>query len=186
MTWRGARTGSAAVRTLLLGLVACAPAPQAGEPAAGERIAPAALEANKLVVRRFYAALNAQDYAAADSLVAPGYRHYVVSDTGFRAIDWASFKAGNASARRAFPDWELTADLLVAEGEYVAVLAVGRGTHHGDFAGVPATGRSVRLPITTFHQVRGGRLVADWEVVNTEPSMRALRAGTPPSAPPHN
>jgi steroid delta-isomerase-like uncharacterized protein len=146
-------------------------------------MSPAALEANKSVVRRFYAALNAGDYAAADSLVAPDYRHHVVSDTGFRAINWAAFKAGNASARQAFPDWEIRADLLVAEGDHVAALVSGRGTQRGAFAGIPATGRSVRLPIATFLQVRAGRIVADWEVADAEPALRALRAGSPASTP---
>ena len=89
------------------------------------------------------------------------------------------------SRQIAFPDWQLTADLLVAEGEYVAALVTGRGTHQGIFADVPATGRSMRLPVTIFHQLRGGRLVADWEVVNTEPFMRALRAANPSSTPPN-
>lgn len=140
---------------------------------------PASVEANKALVRRFYAALSAGDYAAADSLVAPGYRHHVVSDTGFRAIDWAAFKAGNAGARQAFPDWTLTPDLLVAEGEYVVALVTGRGTHRGSFAGIPATGRTTQLPLALVHQIRGGRLVADWEVVNAEPALRALRAAPP-------
>ena len=164
---------------LVLAIVACVRTPRPEQPAGAIARSPE-LEANKAVVRRFYAALNAGDYGEADALVAADYRHYVVSDTGFRSIGWTAFKAGNQGARGAFPDWTLGADLLVAEGEYVAALVIGRGTHRGEFAGVPATGRTVRVPITVIHQVRGGRLVADWEVANTEPSMRALRAGMPP------
>ena len=171
---RGAASAVALLVALALGGGACASGRGGGAPAG-----PAHLEANKALVRRFYAALSAGDYAAADSLVAPGYRHYVVGDTGFRAIDWAAFKAGNAGARQAFPDWTLTPELLVAEGEYVVALVAGRGTHRGDFVGIPATGRTTRLPIALVHQLRDGRLVADWEVANTEPAFRALRAGAP-------
>ena len=181
MIHRGARR--AGVLALLLGASACAGASGRGAPAGVNTTTSAALEANKAVVRRFYAAINAGDYDAADSLVAADYRHHVVTDTGFRAIGWAAFKAGNAGARSAFPDWEVKPDLLVAEGEYVSVLLTGHGTHRGTFADVPATGRSMRLPLAVIHQVRDGRLVADWEVANTEPFMRALRAGGTSAAP---
>lgn len=173
----GAVPRAALIAALALVVGACASGRGADASAGGTR-----LEANKALVRRFYAALSAGDFAAADSLVAPGYRHHVVSDTGFRAVDWAAFKAGNAGARQAFPDWALTPELLVAEGEYVVALVAGRGTHRGSFAGIPATGRTTRLPLALVHQVRGGLLVADWEVANTEPALRALRAGAP-SAP---
>lgn len=177
MILRSARVLRTAGSAVLLAMVACARVPRAAQPAGA--LSPA-LEANKAVVRRFYAALNAGDYAAADALVSADYRHYVVTDTGFRAISWAAFKAGNQGARSAFPDWTLGTDLLIADGEYVAALVTGRGTHRGDFAGIRATGRSVRVPIAVIHQVRAGRLVADWEVANTEPSMSVLRAGSPP------
>lgn len=168
---------SAAALLAMLVLTAGACASRHPRAAADAVTSRTGLEANKALVQRFYAALNAGAYAAADSLVAPGYRHYVVSDTGFRAIDWAAFKAGNAGARRAFPDWTITPQLLVAEGEYVVALVAGHGTHRGDFAGIPATGRTTRVPVALVHQVRDGLLVADWEVANTEPAMRALRAG---------
>jgi pimeloyl-ACP methyl ester carboxylesterase/predicted ester cyclase len=153
----------------------------------GSSVAVASSEANKDLVRRFYAAVNRGDYAAADSMVSPSFRHYVVSDTGFRAVDWAAFKRGNAGARGAFPDWEIAPLVLVAEGEYVSALLMGRGTHRGSLGGEAPTGRSTRLPIALLHQIRDGKLIADWEVVNTEPAMEALRsspaparAGTPP------
>jgi predicted ester cyclase len=164
------------VAVLALGGGACAPA-RAGH------VRQADLEANRALVRRFHAAIGSGDYAAADSLVAPGYRHHVVADTGFRAIDWAAFKAGNAGARQAFPDWTTTLDLIVAEGEYVVVLGTGHGTQRGDFAGVPATGHMVRVPLALIHQVRDGRIIADWEVANAEPALRALRASAQAEAP---
>lgn len=42
-----------------------------------------------------------------------------------------------------------------AAGEFVFV-----GTHTGDFAGIPATGRSVRVPYTVFYDLADGQIGA--------------------------
>jgi steroid delta-isomerase-like uncharacterized protein len=42
-----------------------------------------------------------------------------------------------------------------AAGEFVFV-----GTHTGEFAGIPATGRSVRVPYTVFYDLSDGKITA--------------------------
>lgn len=42
-----------------------------------------------------------------------------------------------------------------AAGEFVFV-----GTHIGEFAGIPATGRSVRVPYTVFYDLADGKIAA--------------------------
>ena len=42
-----------------------------------------------------------------------------------------------------------------AAGEFVFV-----GTHTGEFAGIPATGRSVRVPYTVFYDLADGKITA--------------------------
>jgi predicted ester cyclase len=56
----------------------------------------------------------------------------------------------------------------------VSLLLLGTGTHRGSMGGEPVTGKKVTLPIALTHEVRDGRLVADWEVVDTGPLMRSL------------
>jgi steroid delta-isomerase-like uncharacterized protein len=71
------------------------------------------------------------------------------------------FKFWAASARRAFPDLTGVVEDTVVEGDKVAARVTWRGTHHGEFVGVPGTGVSVEF--TAFHLVRfsGGR-AAEW------------------------
>ena len=132
--------------------------------------------ANKKLVNRFHDAINRQDWATADSLVGRDYRHYVIDSDGFRAIGWDAFKRGNQHLRSAFPDWSNSVLQMIAERDRVAVVLQGTGTHRGSVAGERATGRTATLPLMIVHQICGGKLVADWEVVNVGPLMEALKA----------
>ncbi|WP_051161765.1 ester cyclase [Nocardia brevicatena] len=44
----------------------------------------------------------------------------------------------------------------------VAVRGEMRGVHEGEWLGVPATGRAVRIRIHEFHQIAGGLVVRSW------------------------
>jgi predicted ester cyclase len=131
---------------------------------------------NTELVRHFHEAINRQDWTTADRLVSSDYRHYVTAADGFRAIAWDGFKRGNRHLRSAFPDWTNKIIQTIAEGDKVAVILQGRGTHRGSVAGETATGRAATLPIMTVHQVCRGKLIADWEFVDVGPLMASLKA----------
>jgi predicted ester cyclase len=134
---------------------------------------------NRRLVLAFHDAVARGDYAQAETMLDPDYKHYVVSAGGFKPLSWEAFKQGNSAARKAFPDWKNTPVRVVAEGTFVSLTMIGTGTHRGSLTGEPVTGRAVTLPISITHEVRDGKLVADWEVVNTEPLMRVLSAPNP-------
>jgi steroid delta-isomerase-like uncharacterized protein len=46
---------------------------------------------------------------------------------------------------RAFPDFEVMLDNIVAEDDQAAVFFRLAGTHHGDFLGLPATGKRIEF-----------------------------------------
>jgi steroid delta-isomerase-like uncharacterized protein len=50
-------------------------------------------------------------------------------------------------------------NLLVDEGK-AAIEADFAGTHTGEFAGIPATGRDVRVPYSVLYDLRGGQISA--------------------------
>jgi predicted ester cyclase len=62
----------------------------------------------------------------------------------------------------AFPDLEVTTNLVVADGELVAVNLIGRGTHAGTFQGVPPTGRCWAATCSAFYRVEGERIADAW------------------------
>jgi steroid delta-isomerase-like uncharacterized protein len=51
-----------------------------------------------------------------------------------------------------------TVEEMVAEGDAVAVRYTMRGTHRGDFAGVPPTGKAVVAQSMAFYRLADGQI----------------------------
>jgi predicted ester cyclase len=62
----------------------------------------------------------------------------------------------------AFPDLAVEPNLVVADGELVAVNLIGHGTHQGIFQGVPPTGRRWAATCSAFYRVEGGQIADAW------------------------
>jgi steroid delta-isomerase-like uncharacterized protein len=100
-------------------------------------------ETNKAIVRSFFErAINQGDLAWLDQIIAPGFGAEAgAHHPALTGPDRARHMVLNY--RRAFPDIQFTVDDLTAEDDRVAVHVTFRGTHRGEFLGVPATGRLV-------------------------------------------
>lgn len=108
------------------------------------------LEENKRIVRRLLEeGLAQQDKKVLDELIAaPAVRE-----------EWESKFV-------AFPDLELRAEHMIAEGDEVWTRGVFRGTHVADYHQYKATGRFVELPYIDWWIVRDGRITENWGVWN--------------------
>src|SRR5438128_6993608 len=60
-----------------------------------------------------------------------------------------------------FPDVEYRIERMLSQGDSVVVECTVVGTHQGEFAGVPATGRPMNLPVAFCVEVANGK-VTDW------------------------
>ena len=149
---------------------ACAAPSSTGGPRV--EIPSAAAEANKEVVRRFYEVINQGDWNAIDALVGPGFIHRT-PDTG---QDLAHFKQGAANIRSGVPDYNVSVEEMVAEGNKVAVRLTGRGTHRGSFYGEAPTGRSIVAHGMMIHRLEGSRIVEIWELSDMHPTLEELGA----------
>ena len=81
-----------------------------------------------------------------------------------------------AMLRSAFPDFRATIDDLVAEGDKVVIRQTWRGTHKGEFMGVPPTGKSVSIGVIDIIRVDGGKFVEHWGQMDTMGLMQQLGA----------
>ncbi|MFT2691879.1 ester cyclase [Clavibacter zhangzhiyongii] len=61
--------------------------------------------------------------------------------------------------RGAIPDVRWTVQRLVVEGDHVAARFELRGTHGGEFLGVPATGKPIAVGASNFYRFAEGRIV---------------------------
>ena len=59
-----------------------------------------------------------------------------------------------------------TVEDLIAESDRVVVRWTNVGTHVGDFAGIPATGRTFTIPGIDIYRVADGQLREHWHVID--------------------
>lgn len=116
------------------------------------------LEANKALVRRAYDELLDQgNFDIIEDLVHDEY----VDDTN--PPGWATDRGGLLRLcvyfRSAFPDIKVTFDDVVAEGDTVMHRQTMRGTHLGEFFGIPPTGCRVAVTGSHLWRIKDGRLV---------------------------
>jgi predicted ester cyclase len=78
--------------------------------------------------------------------------------------------------RPAFPDLSVEIHDQIAEGDKVVTRKTLRGTHRGDFFGIPATNRAVVIEVTDIVRVQGGRYVEHWGSNNLPSVVSELRA----------
>jgi steroid delta-isomerase-like uncharacterized protein len=76
--------------------------------------------------------------------------------------------------RSAFPDLAVNVDLMVAEGDLVAVRWTARGTNTGTGNGIPATGRKVQVSGTAIFRFEDGKIAEEWTSANTLGLLKQL------------
>ena len=67
-------------------------------------------------------------------------------------------KAVATMMRAAFPDWHATPEEILVEGDRVVERWTGRGTHRGEFQGIPPTGKTVTVPGVVFYRIADGKI----------------------------
>jgi steroid delta-isomerase-like uncharacterized protein len=120
----------------------------------------------------FVRMLNTHDPDLVDSFVASDYRnHNFFVDDGREANRqfWTGFFA-------ALPDLTATMEDLVVSGDRVVGRFVYRGTHSGEFMGIPATGRRVEMRSIDIWRVADGMFVEHWDELNTLQLLQQMGA----------
>jgi steroid delta-isomerase-like uncharacterized protein len=122
-------------------------------------------EANKVIVRRLWDEVwNRGDLAVADAIFDEAYAGHE--------------KAFVSLIRAAFPDSHHAIEDLIAEGDRVVTRFIWSGTHHGEFEGIPPTGRRISVGGIWIHRLEDGRIVEgrDWGQVDWLGLLRQLGA----------
>jgi steroid delta-isomerase-like uncharacterized protein len=116
---------------------------------------------NKELLRRFFEELfNRGNLDVADEIVGTNYlNHDAVPG---EAPGRAGLKAFVVYLRTAFPDIHFTVEDLIAEDDKVVTRWSVTGTQKGEFAGVPATGKSVHVSAINIHRLSDGQIHEAW------------------------
>ena len=124
-------------------------------------------EDNKAVIRRWIEAFNERDLEAEADVLAPGFVAHVPDAPAPLDLEgleaWRQFTAPFVEA---FPDLRLTIQDIAAEGDTVAARVAFRGTHRGEFQGLPPTGKQVAFSSMEFNRVVEGKVEEHWVEIN--------------------
>lgn len=81
-------------------------------------------------------------------------------------IDLEGLKKFYGALWAAFPDLRISIDDMVGEDEKVAWRLTARGTHTGEFRGIPATGKPVTFGAQYIFEFRDGRIIRRWTTLD--------------------
>jgi steroid delta-isomerase-like uncharacterized protein len=130
---------------------------------------------NKALVRRLVDAMNDDDGAAIDRLVAPGFVHRNPADPQMPTGPPGLRQMGERW-HRAFPDGRERVEDQIAEGDTVVTRWTFRGTHRGELFGVAPTGRVVTMSGIFVDRIADGRVVEHWDEADIAGLMEQLGA----------
>ena len=84
-----------------------------------------------------------------------------------------------ADGEAAFPRYEMIGEDLIIDGDKVVLRFAWRGTHQGNFMGIPATGRQINVPGIIIYRIAADqnnevKIVEHWMQIDSAALMQQL------------
>jgi steroid delta-isomerase-like uncharacterized protein len=138
-------------------------------------------ERNKAVVRLFKESQGTPDYPEVLKQVqSPDYRRF---RAGFQNLSTNAENSQLADmaepVRTAFPDRTDTIEQMIAEGDMVAMLFRVKGTHMGNFFGIPATGKTIDIHEIGLLRLADGKITEGWFMADEAGLLQQLGTALP-------
>jgi len=118
------------------------------------------IEANKAIVLRAEEFWNTGNMAIADEVYSADFVNH--DPTAPDVVDLESYKGFAAAVRAGMPDFHVTSQDMVAEGDKVAGRWTVTGTQTGELVGIPPTGIQARWTGITIYRFADGKVVEAW------------------------
>ena len=133
---------------------------------------------NAMLARRIIEEVyNQGNLAIVDELVAGDF---VIHSRSEDVHGPAGAKQLVAALRAAFPDLYITIEDQIADGDRVVTRWTARGTHTGEFQGIPPTGKPGKMTGIDIDRVADGKIVECW--VNSDDLGLLQQLGVIPAA----
>jgi steroid delta-isomerase-like uncharacterized protein len=127
---------------------------------------------NETLIRRYFdEILSKGDFAAADELIDPDVVFHPAEIHGR-----GNFLQYLGVLRAAFPDLNFTVEDEVSNGEKAAGRFTMRGTHQGEFMGIPASNNAVEIRGVDFFRLENDRIKEIWVSLDSFGLMQQLGA----------
>jgi len=114
-------------------------------------------EQNKAMVQKILAEGDKGNVEILDEVCTSDYKMYWPSNA--EPINLEEHKELWQAFITAFPDLAHTIDEIIADGDIVSTRETVRGTHKGEFQGIPPTGKQFAMSAICLWRFKGGKLV---------------------------
>lgn len=135
-------------------------------------------EKNKAITIRAEELWNTGNLAIADEICATDFVNHDPNAPDVRDLE--SYKGFIGMVRTGLPDFHVTIEDLVTEGDKVASRWTARGTHQGEFFGIPPTGKQATWTGMTIYRFAGGKIVEAWWIKDVMGLLQQLGVIPPP------
>ena len=126
-------------------------------------------------MKRFVEFINSASEKLAHELVSPDAIFHtpvrpepVVGPAGYLMII--------GMMRGGFPDVQWTLEELISEGDKVAARFTTRGTHRGQFMGVPPSGKQVTIQALNIYHLTNGQIIKEYAQPDVLGLLAQIRA----------
>ncbi len=127
---------------------------------------------NKAIVCRFIdEAYNKRNLTVGDELLAANVVLHV-SNSDIKGLEGWKQYAG--SFLDGFSEIVISVKDTIAEGDKVVTRWTGHGTHKGELAGIPATGKSATVTGMGVDRIVNGKIVESWGIFDQFGMMQQL------------
>ncbi|MBV9179801.1 MAG: ester cyclase [Acidobacteria bacterium] len=129
-------------------------------------------DVKKISRRIFEEVWNNKNIDLVNELMVDDYMHHDPQSPVADGID--SYKQMVLYYLKAFPDLRFTLGDELSEGELVVTRWTATGTHEGDLAGLPRSGKQFSVTGMTMARITNGRVVESWSNWDTLGMMQQL------------
>src|SRR5512138_1125301 len=120
-------------------------------------------ETNKAIIRRFFEeAFGQGKLAVLDEILAPDQVSRGPSALPGMPPGPEGSRILIMAYRSAFPDLHFIVEEQIAEGNTVVTRWTAHGTHNGELAGIPATGKRTTVVGVGIDRIENGKIVESW------------------------
>ena len=127
------------------------------------------LEENKAIIRSLYEAFNKRNLSLGYESIAPNYFNHTLQLRGLEA-----FKQFITMLIKSFPDFHMTIEDIIAEGDKVWVRTINTGTHKGEFRGLAPTDNKFTEAAVYISRIVDSKIVEEWYIVDELDFLKQL------------
>jgi ketosteroid isomerase-like protein len=150
----------------------------------GAQAQSASAEANKAVVQRALTAMQQGDLPTLNAIFDPNGPWHIPNGTTIKQGGPYTDLHGSCPMCAALQNRKIAIDVMLAEGDLVAVRSIWTGNYMGTVRGVAIAGKPVTVVYMNIYRVARGRIVENWALADGASLARQLGfAITPPDAP---